>query len=135
MTTSLLAIVVDCRDSSSQADFWATALGCPRSERNPNEYEVSDPSRASTPLYFMNVPEPKTEKNRLHIDITTDGSLDDEVARLAAAGGLFVEMRQDPDTMPNPDTWAVMQDPEGNVFCVFEVDSVTGMMVGPDSRS
>jgi predicted enzyme related to lactoylglutathione lyase len=127
MATALLAIVVDCRDSFSQANYWATALGHQISERNPDEYEVSDPSSSGTPLYFMNVPEAKTVKNRLHIDITSDGSIEDEVARLVAGGGTFLEMRRDPATLANPDTWAVMQDPEGNEFCVLNTEGVTGM--------
>jgi predicted enzyme related to lactoylglutathione lyase len=127
MATSLLAIVVDCRDSFSQANYWATALDHQVSERNANEYEVSDPSSGGTPLYFMNVPEAKTLKNRLHIDISTDGSIENAVARLVAGGGSLVEMRQDPATLANPDTWAVMQDPEGNEFCVLNADSVAGM--------
>ena len=77
MAWSLLAIVVDCRDSLSQANWWAAVLGHQVSERNAHEYEVSDPSSGRTRLYFMNVPEPKTVKNRLHIDITTDESLEE----------------------------------------------------------
>jgi predicted enzyme related to lactoylglutathione lyase len=127
MARSLLAIVVDCRDSLSQANWWAAALDHQVSERNVNEYEVSDPSTSATPLYFMNVPEAKTVKNRMHIDIRTDESLEDEVARLVAAGGTLVEMRQDPPTYANPDTLAIMLDPEGNEFCVLNADSVTGM--------
>jgi len=127
MPTSLLAIVVDCHNSLAQANFWAKALDHQVSERNANEYEVSSPSSGGTPLYFMNVPEPKTMKNRLHVDITTDGTIDDEVARLVAAGASLLEMRQDPATLTNPDTWAVMQDPEGNEFCVLTADLVTGM--------
>ncbi|MDQ1626292.1 MAG: hypothetical protein QOI54_36 [Actinomycetota bacterium] len=127
MATSLLAIVVDCRDSFSQATYWATALDHQVSERNANEYEVSDPSSGGTPLYFMNVPGAKTVKNRLHIDISTDGSIENEVGRLVACGGTLVEMCQDPAALANPDTWAVMQDPEGNEFCVLNADSVTGM--------
>ena len=127
MAWLLLATVVDCRDSLSQANWWAAVLGHQVSERNANEYEVSAPSSGRTPLYFMNVPERKTAKNRLHIDITTDGSLEDGVARLVAMGGRLIEMRQDPETLANPDTWAVMQDPEGNEFCVFDVHTVTGM--------
>jgi predicted enzyme related to lactoylglutathione lyase len=127
MATSMLAVVVDCRDSLSQATYWATTLGHQVSERNAHEYEVSDPASGGTPLYFMNVPESKSVKNRLHIDITTDGSIDDEVARLTAMGASLMEMRQDPPTLANPDTWAVMHDPEGNEFCVFTADSVTGM--------
>jgi hypothetical protein len=127
MATSLLAIVVDCQDSLAQANYWAAALGHRVSERNANEYEVSGPPSGATPLYFMNVPETKTVKNRLHVDIATDGPLEDEVARLVATGGTLLEMRQDPGTLANPDTWAVMLDPEGNEFCVFNADSVTGM--------
>jgi hypothetical protein len=128
MTTSLLAIVVDCRDASSQANWWAEVLGHQVSERNPDEYEVSEPSSGRTPLYFMNVPEPKTAKDRLHIDVTVDEPLADGVARLVAMGATVLDMRQDPDTFANPDTWAVMQDPEGNEFCVFNVDTVTGIV-------
>lgn len=128
MASSLTAIVVDCRDCFSQANWWARALGRQVSERNPNEYEVYDTSSVGVRLYFMNVPEAKIVKNRLHVDIATDGSIEDEVARLVAAGGTLVEMRQDPASLPNPDTWAVMQDPEGNEFCVLNADSITGLM-------
>ena len=124
---TVLAFVVDCRDALAQATYWSQVLGHQVSERNTDEYEVSDPTSGSTPLYFMNVPEPKSGKNRLHIDITTDGSLEDEVARLVRAGASLVEMRQDPATLDNPDVWAVMQDPEGNEFCVLNADAVTGM--------
>jgi predicted enzyme related to lactoylglutathione lyase len=75
----------------------------------------------------MNVPEPKTVKNRLHVDIATDESIDDAVTRLVAAGGTLVDLRQDPATYENPDTLAVMQDPEGNEFCLLNADWVTGM--------
>ena len=126
MATSLLAIVVDCRDPLSQANWWGAVLGRRVWERNAGEYEVSSPS-GGTPLYFMGVPEPKSVKNRVHLDVTTDGPLDDEVAGLVAAGGTLVEMRQDPGTLANPDTWAVMLDPEGNEFCVLNAGSVTGM--------
>ena len=95
-------------------------------ERNAHEYEVSDPSGGRTRLYFMNVPEPKTVKNRLHIDITTDGSLEDGVARLVAMGGKPSRCARIRRRSRTP-TWAVMQDPEGNEFCVFNVDSVTGL--------
>jgi hypothetical protein len=127
VATSLLAIVVDCRDSLAQATWWATVLGHEVSERNTDEYEVSQPSSGRTPLYFMNVPELKTVKNRLHIDVTVDGSLEDGVARLVTVGATLVDLRQDPETLANPDTWAVMQDPEGNEFCVFDIDTVTGL--------
>jgi hypothetical protein len=97
------------------------------SERNTDEYLVKDPSSNATPLYFMNVPEAKpAAKNLLHVDIATDVSLEDEVARLLTLGATLVDMRQDPPTLANPDTLAVMQDPEGNEFCVLNADTVTG---------
>jgi hypothetical protein len=127
MAMSLLAVVVDCHDSLSQATWWASVLGHEVAERNADEYLLSDPSSGGTPLYFMNVPESKAVKNRLHIDITTEESLDEGVKALAAQGAVLVALRQDPETLTNPDTWAVMQDPEGNEFCVFNVDTVTGL--------
>jgi hypothetical protein len=127
MAMSLLSIVVDCRDSLSQAHWWAAVLGQQVSERNVDEYLVRDPSSGGTPLYFMKVPELKTFKNRLHIDIASDDSIQDEVARLIALGGTLVEWCKGSDTLANPDTWVVMQDPEGNEFCVLNADAVTGI--------
>ena len=109
------------------ARFWATALSRPVSERNTDEILVRDPTGASTPLYFMKVPEPKLTKNRLHLDVVTDGAMEDEVRRLVDAGATFIEARQDPDTLSNPDTWTVMHDPEGNEFCVTSTATLTGL--------
>ena len=128
MTSSLLAVIVDCRDARKQAEFWAAALSQAVTERNPDEFEVYDEAedRSATPLYFMKVPEPKTEKNRLHLDVVTEGSMEAEVERLVVLGARLVEVRQDPATHDNPDTWTVMEDPEGNVFCVSSVRTITG---------
>jgi hypothetical protein len=127
MAASLLAVVVDCRDPRPQADFWAQVLSCEVVERNTDEFLVGDPAGPATPLYFMRVPEPKVGKNRLHVDVVADGSVEDEVARLTGLGASLVEFRQDPPTLDNPDTWAVLEDPEGNVFCVLSpVTAVTG---------
>jgi hypothetical protein len=49
-------------------------------------------------------------------------------AKLVAAGATLVEMRPDPATFANPDTWAVLQDPEGNEFCVLNAGSVTALV-------
>ena len=127
MSSSVLAVVVDCRDPRAQADFWANALSRRMSERNTDEYLVDGPSRSGSPLYFMKVPEEKEVKNRLHLDLVTPGSMQDEVARLVDLGATVLDVRQDPPTLDNPDTWTVMLDPEGNEFCVFTADTVTGM--------
>ena len=126
MAVSLLVVVVDCRDPRSQAEFWAQALGYQVSERNPDEFQVSDPAGAGGSLYFMKVPEPKTGKNRLHLDLVTPGPMEAEVARLVGAGAEVVEVRHDPPSLDNPDTWTVLRDPEGNEFCVSSTATLTG---------
>ncbi len=93
---SLLVVVVDCHDPLRQAEFWAQALGYKVSPRNPDEFQVSDPAGAGGSLYFMKVPEPKVGKNRLHLDLVTSDSMEDEVTRLVEAGAQLVEVRQDP---------------------------------------
>ena len=119
-------VVVDCRDPRSQAAFWAEALAGRVSERNADEFQVSGSAGAVRSLYFMKVPEPKTGKNRLHLDLLTDGPMEPEVDRLVAAGARLVEVRQDPSTLDNPDTWSVLTDPEGNEFCVTSALTLTG---------
>jgi len=126
MSASLFAVVVDCRDPLRQAEFWALALAYQVNRRNPDEYQVSDPGGGAVSLYFMKVPEPKASKNRLHLDLVTEGSMEAEAARLAAAGAKVVEVRHDPASLDNPDTWTVMGDPEGNEFCVTSTATLTG---------
>jgi hypothetical protein len=126
MSSSLLAVVVDCRDPRAQAEFWSRAMSCGVVERNTDEYLVGDPRGPVTPLYFMKVPEPKQGKNRLHLDLITEGPLDDEVRRLTDLGARLVEVRQDPGSLENPDTWAVMEDPEDHVFCVSSTATLSG---------
>jgi Glyoxalase-like domain len=127
VSLSLLAVIVDCEDPRRQAEFWAEALAYEVSQRNPDEFLAADPAGKAGSLYFMKVPEPKVGKNRLHLDVVTAGSMEDEVARLVAAGAEVVEVRQDPDYYDNPDTFTVMSDPEENVFCVTSTATLTGI--------
>jgi hypothetical protein len=60
-------------------------------------------------MWFARVPEPKIAKNRLHFDLRAPGPLDDEVHRLTELGAVVVRKDQE---------LVVMQDPEGNEFCV-----------------
>ena len=68
----------------------------------------------------MKVPESKVVKNRVHLDLLPDTTLEAEVERLTAAGATLVETLRDPETFVDPMHWAVLQDPEGNEFCVIE---------------
>ena len=127
MSLALLAVIVDCHDPRRQAEWWAHALAYKISQRNPDEFLVSDPAGAGRSLYFMKVPESKVAKNRLHLDLVTSGSMGAEVARLVETGAQLVEVRQDPASFDNPDTWTVMRDPEGNEFCVTSTSTLTGL--------
>ena len=67
----------------------------------------------------------KAEDTRLHRFVALK-FLPDEVARLAEAGAEVVEVRQDPASLDNPDTWTVMRDPEGHEFCVSSTATLNG---------
>jgi len=113
----------DCGDPRAVAEFWATALSYEIDAPNEADGEImlKDPNGVGPSLGFMKVPEPKVIKNRVHLDlIVTEGSLEQEVERLVAAGARAVETLQDPDWFVDPMAWTVMHDPEGNEFCVIE---------------
>jgi hypothetical protein len=126
MPLRLFTVVVDCNDPRRQASFWAEALAYESHERNTDEFLVSDPAGLAFPMYFMKVPEPQVGKNRWHVDLETPGDMSTEVDRLVELGARLIAVRQDPDTLDNPDTWSVLEDPEGNVFCVTSVQTRTG---------
>jgi hypothetical protein len=127
MVSTLLAVVMDAQDAGKIAEFWGKALGRTVAERNRGEFIVGDPgSDGGGVLYVMAVPEQKTGKNRVHVDLLAPGGLDEEVQRLTGLGATLVEVRRDDDTLDNPDVWAVLQDPEGNEFCVSSRTTMTG---------
>jgi Glyoxalase-like domain len=126
MSLSLFAIIVDCQDPRGQADWWAHVLSSQVSERNTDEFQVGGGVPGSPSLYFMKVPEPKVVKNRLHLDLLTDGPMESEVDRLVGAGARVIEVREDPDSLQNPDRWTVLADPEDNEFCVTSTHTLTG---------
>jgi predicted enzyme related to lactoylglutathione lyase len=118
MSSSLRNVTFDCVDALALARFWAQALGW-------NVYRDDDPEvvvAASFPpvgelpkLLFIPVAEPRTVKNRVHLDIApVDRTRDEEVARLLQLGAAIVEDHRNPDGTG----WVWMADPEGNDFCV-----------------
>jgi hypothetical protein len=126
MSVSLFAVVVDCHDPEQLAQFWANALRWRSTRRNEGEFQVGDPDAGEVSLYFMNVPEPKVVENRLHLDVLADGPMEVEVDRLIELGADLVQVRQDPDSFDNPDSWTVLTDPEGDEFCVTSTATLTG---------
>ena len=133
MGSRLTEIVVDCRDPVAQAAFWAAVLGyhVVRSAHRQVEIAAWPQEPADLPeqvrqapvvpaLVFVTVPEGKTVKNRLHLDVRpADGSIEAEVARLVALGARRADVGQ------GSQPWAVLADPEGNEFCVL------GPLAGP----
>lgn len=139
-----MQVTFDCADPAQLAAFWAEALGyrlqeppdgfdtwpaalaawgVPESEWN-SASAVVDPAGKGSRVFFQRVPEPKTAKNRLHIDLrVSDGpgipverkreQISPTVARLIALGATEVGEVEDMGSV-----WTVMRDPEGNEFCI-----------------
>ena len=116
--SQLKDIVFDCADQRAVARFWAAALGYTMDEEPgedaPDEPALIEPPAGGMRIWFNCVPEPKTCKNRVHIDITMpDGA---ELDRLVGLGARALqEIRGDDGAL----WWTIMADPEGNEFCAF----------------
>jgi hypothetical protein len=114
------AICVDCADPATLGRWWADLLGWRITYEADDEVALEPPAGSpedgvSPDLLFLKVPEPKTAKVRLHIDLRPEDHAA-EVARAEALGATRVEVGQSDD--PNT-TWAVLADPEGNEFCIL----------------
>ena len=137
-------VVIDCADPARVASFWATALhykeqdppegfatweefltaqGVPEEQWN-SASAVVDPDGTGPRIYFQRVPEPKIVKNRVHMDLNVGGGpstplderrkrVDAEVERLMEVGATKLRPVEE-----RGEYWVVMQDPEGNEFCV-----------------
>jgi hypothetical protein len=117
MPAAIRNITVDCADPWALSEFWSKVTGWPRHPENvPTDDEVLlvAPERAYPRLLFIRVPEPKTVKNRVHVDLQPDVPREEQVAALLELGATFVaDHRKDDGT-----GWVVLADPEGNEFCV-----------------
>ncbi len=139
-----LQVTIDCADPGRLAVFWAAAAGyvlqpppagfeswpaalaswgVPEAKWNSANAAV-DPAGAGPRLFFQQVAEPKTGKNRLHLDVGVSDGPDTpfeqkqaqvlpEVERLTTLGANVVRQVEEMNSF-----WVIMQDPEGNEFCV-----------------
>ncbi|MFB9924471.1 VOC family protein [Amycolatopsis halotolerans] len=129
-----LQIAIDCAEPERLADFWAEALGYavetpPAGASTWAEFSRSveggaeawcaivDPAGLGPRLLFHRVPEPKRGKNRLHLDVRGSSAeravVEAEAARLVERGAVHLRTIED-----ESGCFAVLQDPEGNEFCV-----------------
>ncbi|MBA4859923.1 VOC family protein [Streptomyces sp. PSKA54] len=113
MAVSLYHLVVDTHDLPALARFWCQVLDWRVLFEDKDEIVIGADEHAMPGLCFLPVPEKKTVKNRLHIDLTPDDQAA-EVERIIALGARRVDVGQGEDA-----TWVVLADPEGNEFCVL----------------
>jgi hypothetical protein len=141
-------VTFDARSPRALGTFWALALGYVEEPPPPGfdsweaaldawgvdpadrdiAYAVVDPAGTGPRVYFQRVPESKSAKNRVHLDVRSPGSAavdrEDRAARLAAARAHAATLADAGATVlhevddPREGAWVVMADPEGNEFCV-----------------
>ena len=121
MTVRARNLTFDCADARALAEFWSAMLGW-------NIYYDDDPEVVVAPhfpydglgLLFIPVPEGKTAKNRLHLDLEpTDCTRDEQVEKALALGATIIGDHRQPD---GPG-WVTMADLEGNEFCIERAGS------------
>lgn len=141
MASRLGNITFDCANPRELSYFWADVFGYPHAEWPPemkqelldngvpeeelgNRSVAQDPTGEGPRFYFQKVPEGKTAKNRMHLDLNatpgrhaTVAEVDAEAERIVALGATVVT-RYDRSWGPYPEFHYVMQDPEGNEFCI-----------------
>jgi predicted enzyme related to lactoylglutathione lyase len=121
MATRLVQIAMNARDDAAVGRFWAEALGWGIASEEPGVTNLEPrgfayPDPAAVCIDVIRVPEPKTVKNRVHVDLATTSAAHqaDLVARLQGLGATLADIGQ--GDVP----WTVMTDPEGNEFCVLK---------------
>ncbi|WP_330335445.1 VOC family protein (plasmid) [Streptomyces sp. NBC_00536] len=121
MATRLVQIAMNARDDSAVGRFWAEVLGWGIDSEGPGVTNVEPvglpyPDPSALFVDVIRVPEPKTVKNRVHVDLATQSAAHQAelVARLRALGATDADLGQ--GEVP----WTVLADPEGNEFCVLE---------------
>jgi hypothetical protein len=124
MTSYVSHTTADCADPYALSRWWQTVLDYGEDPDDPNEpgdEECMIYSRNSGHrLLFIEVPDQKQVKNRLHLDLRpVEGPRDAELARLTGLGAAVVADRRNPDGTG----WVVLADPEGNEFCILRSDA------------
>jgi predicted enzyme related to lactoylglutathione lyase len=115
MSAFIFHVTFDCVDPERLANFWAQVTGYERVDASTDELVAlqAPDQRGVRRILFYKVPEPKTVKNRVHVDLAAKDP-EAEIERLVSLGATRVEDRR--GGLGN--SWTVMLDPEGNEFCI-----------------
>jgi hypothetical protein len=117
LSLQLGSITFDCDDTLAVAGFWSAVLERPL-DPDPTEFfaTIGVGDGATPSWFFAKVPEPKTAKNRCHVDLRAADreAVHAEVERLAALGATVIRAPKEEWGA----YWATLQDPEGNELCV-----------------
>jgi catechol 2,3-dioxygenase-like lactoylglutathione lyase family enzyme len=114
VASTIDTLTIDCADPIRVAEFWCAALGYELVESDDESAEIRHPGGPGWPLLFQVVPEGKSVKNRLHLDIRASASMAAEVERLKGLGATEQRFVEEGGSF-----WTVMLDVEGNEFCVL----------------
>ncbi len=119
MVSAVSHTSIDCRDAYTLSEWWRQVLGYVDVADDPNEPGHEEcmilAPDGSHHVLFIQVPEAKSVKNRIHFDLRpTDRTRDAEVERLIGIGAVQLADRRTPSG-----GWVTLADPEGNEFCVL----------------
>jgi hypothetical protein len=110
------SITVDCEDPHRLGGFWSALLGVAVVEVGEDYAELAKLSEDGPNLLFIQVPESKAGKNRLHLDLVVAD------VKSAVDSAMDLGARRAEDDLAGPFPWTVMLDPEGNEFCLCPPD-------------
>jgi len=111
-------LVIDTVDPDAIAPFWCELLGVEQRGWFADDYLMLTGDEHTPQIAFQRVPEGKSGKNRLHVDVQVD-DLDEGVSKIREIGG---STASDVRELPGGYRWRVMADPEGNEFCIVPRD-------------
>jgi predicted enzyme related to lactoylglutathione lyase len=115
MASRIAVIAIDAVQPRLVADFWCGVLGWHVVEVDDNVISIAPPDGSWPMIDVCAVPEHKTVKNRLHLDLRADGvRTTDELERILGLGARRTDVGQGSDA-----SWVVLSDPEGNEFCLL----------------
>ena len=104
---------IDCNDLRGMSEFWQAVTGY-KTESSGDDHVFMKAEDGSFGLFMQKVPEVRTEKNRLHLDLVVD-DLDASVAEVTGLGAKELARHGE-----SGEDWVLLADPEGNEFCLVK---------------